>query len=308
MKKTLFKLIKIVLIVTFLILLIRLIDFESLKDVIVRAQIKYLILAVLFTPGIVFLNSYKWHLLINRLRKISYSESLKSYLAGYAVGVVSPIKGGEFLRAYFIKGKLSHTGFLVLIDKLIDISVICSYALIGLLLFFPKYFYIILIILGVLFFIIYNPAKTLKSALKIVPDVDFLKKVVQKIRTYKPVAIPYKVSTLVLLIAFFSCFIAYLQFYLILLAFDSEVMLKAVFFVIPLGSIAKLIPLKVISSQASIVLIISLFSLYGISKEAALSAIFLQFFFFQGAIAIIGLPIASKKFYNSKGKRKISAF
>lgn len=304
MKKNLLTFIKLVLILVFLIFLIKLIDVENLKEVIVKARIEYMIIAILLTPLIVLLKSYKWHLLINKSKKVSYSESLKSYLAGYSMSVISPIRGGEFSRIIFINAKLSHATFLVILDKLIDVSIICAYALIGLVLFFPKYSFIILAIIILLFFIIYNPQMILDISLRLISHFKFLKRICQKIEECKPIPITHNLSTGLILITFFSYFIAYSQFYLWLSAFDPNVTLKQVIFIIPLSSVAKGIPLKVAGGPLSVILIIFLFALYGISKEAVLGAIFLNFIFYFLVIAITGFPIASKRLYMLKRKKK----
>lgn len=303
MKKNLLKFIKLVLILVFLIFLVKLIDIENLKEVIVKAQIKYMIIAILLTPLIVFLKSYKWHLLINRSKKINYSESLKSYLAGYSMSVISPIRGGEFSRIIFINAKLSHATFLVVIDKLIDVSIICAYALIGLILFFPKYSFVILVVIILLLFVIYKPQMVLDVILRFTSCFRFLKKIAQKIEDCKPIHITHNLSTYLILLTFFSYFLAYFQFYLLLSAFDPNAILKQIMIIIPLSSVAKGVPLKAAGGPLSVILIIYLVALYGISKEAALGAIFLQFIFYYLVIAIAGFPIASKKFYLMKLKK-----
>jgi len=92
--------------------------------------------AVVFciTPLVIFLKAVRWHLLASsQIEDVRFRSSLRSYLAGLSLAVVTPLSSGELARGVLLgKGRgLELTG-LTLLDKVLDLAVVGAYGLVGL--------------------------------------------------------------------------------------------------------------------------------------------------------------------------------
>jgi uncharacterized protein (TIRG00374 family) len=92
-------------------------------------------LSLAFTPAVIGIKTLRWQLLIGPEEDFPFSEALRSYLAGLALAVVTPLAAGEAGRGLFVQGgKGAELTGKVIIDKLVDLFSVTLFASGGLLL------------------------------------------------------------------------------------------------------------------------------------------------------------------------------
>jgi len=94
-----------------------------------------LLLSLLFTPGVIGIKTLRWLLLARTQGHISFSEALCSYLAGLALATLTPMAAGEAGRGLFVRtGDRARLTGIVLLDKMVDLSTVSTFAGLGLIL------------------------------------------------------------------------------------------------------------------------------------------------------------------------------
>ena len=77
----------------------------------------------------------KWKIIVNSQKKaLSLSESIKTFFVGFAFSTLTPAKVGDFIKVFYISDKDYRVGkalSTIVIDRLIDIVLLLSLALIG---------------------------------------------------------------------------------------------------------------------------------------------------------------------------------
>ncbi|MFH1761586.1 MAG: lysylphosphatidylglycerol synthase domain-containing protein [bacterium] len=81
--------------------------------------IKFLLLSFTLMPLQIFLQTWRWHLLLNKNHVSStFSQSLKSFLGGYALGSISPGRFGELGKSLFFgHGEIKRVLFLCFVER-----------------------------------------------------------------------------------------------------------------------------------------------------------------------------------------------
>ena len=102
------------------------------------AQPDYVVvaLAFAFTPAVILLKAFRWHLLArSQVPGASFRTSLKSYLTGLFLAMVTPLSAGEMARGVYTSAsrRVELTG-LVFVDKLFDLTAVCLCGCAGLVL------------------------------------------------------------------------------------------------------------------------------------------------------------------------------
>ena len=102
------------------------------------AQPNYLVVAAAFafTPVVILLKAFRWHLLVrSQIADAAFVASLKSYLTGLLLAVLTPLSAGEVARGVYTSAtrRVELTG-LVLVDKLFDLTAVCVCGCAGLML------------------------------------------------------------------------------------------------------------------------------------------------------------------------------
>ena len=94
----------------------------------------FVLIALPLTPVCIFFKAYRWHLLArSRIPGLGFLPSFKSYMAGLALAVITPLSAGELARGIHLDPKrgLELTG-LVTVDKFLDLAAVGSYLCFGL--------------------------------------------------------------------------------------------------------------------------------------------------------------------------------
>ncbi|MBN1154777.1 flippase-like domain-containing protein [candidate division KSB1 bacterium] len=113
-----------------------------------KATYIYIIMAALLVVPNIYIQYYKWRYLIRLVKpEADNAEALKSLLAGFAFGFITPGRVGEFGRAFFIKDcpwmKVIGVSF---IDKFFSLAIVIFMGSIGILSLLGKqlHFFILL--------------------------------------------------------------------------------------------------------------------------------------------------------------------
>lgn len=159
MKKKILFLTKLLLTILIIAFIVNKVDFAQIKATFVHPNLFFLSLAsILMLPnfGLKFL---KWSYLLHTCSiRETFMDASKSYLAGLAMGIVTPARAGEVGRALFLKNreKLKGSG-VAIVDKVFDLIGIVLLSLYGARNFISPASFIFLLVLviggiGLLFF------------------------------------------------------------------------------------------------------------------------------------------------------------
>src|SRR3989344_2289988 len=88
------------------------------------------------------IKAVRWKLLIDTYGiKYPLKDSLKGWMVGYSLSLITPVKVGDFGRAYYLKGKLETGKALttVMADRVIDVFILFVLAIIGVSFFVNTY-------------------------------------------------------------------------------------------------------------------------------------------------------------------------
>ena len=97
------------------------INLNLLLDSFKSMNYAYFLISLLFIIPAVFVKVIKWVLLVDKKDKISLSEGIFAWVAGFGVGMLTPGKLGDFTRAKFLKSKPGKSFLTVLVDRLNDV-------------------------------------------------------------------------------------------------------------------------------------------------------------------------------------------
>jgi len=170
----------------------------------------------------------------------------KSYLAGLAIGLVTPARAGEMGRAFFLnaKDRLKRIG-VVVIDKVFDLIGILLISLIGARIFLHQYFFFLLLFLvlvglGLLLFskpfnrrLRRSVSKT-TLGVKLLPLLSGLDHISGRV-----VLISISLTLLMFIFIFLQCYALVKAFYDVPLSFN------AILFSYPLVILANILPITV---------------------------------------------------------------
>ncbi len=106
---------------------------ESIWATIKTSRPGPLLLSLLFTPVVIGVKTLRWLFLARTQCSISFRGALRSYLAGLALAVLTPMAAGEVGRGLFVRtGDTAGLTGKVILDKLVDLSTVSLFAGIGL--------------------------------------------------------------------------------------------------------------------------------------------------------------------------------
>lgn len=296
--------------VSFLLLALIVNKIEVKNIVIGFSNIKYPFYIAAAHAGIFnIIKILKWHYLLQFTQSGStIRDSLKSYLAGMAGGILTPGRVGEFARILFLPhlNKSVVTGF-VIVDKITDLSIVMLMALPGVA-YFSNYltvmsvFFIVLLIIWVFFFPHY-PLLLAKSIINRYSSITRYKsKIIEISEKIKTIGGTYKLTVITLTII--SYCVAISEFYWLINNFQHCDFLIS-FQTQPLIMLTNLLPITIGGLGLREGTSIMLLKKYGISASTAFSAAFLLFFLNSFLPAVIGfclIPYGKLKLTKSRTK------
>lgn len=288
--------------------------FEEIRD----ANLLFLFYAFLIFIVYLFIQTLKWYVVARKQKiEIPYFEAFKINFIANFYGFVTPSKIGSIIRADYLKkyGSLEKGISNYMIDKVMDLAVVFSLAIFFGYLFkdvfnIASFNYIIIIFcvfifLGLLF---YNK-KSSKAILRIVYRRLIPQKFKEKARTafeeiYKD--LPKKrFLLLVFLINITAWITVYFVTYLVGLSLGIN--LEFVYFlaILPISTLVAQIPITINGFGTREAVLISLFSLFGISSARVFSMSLLSLFISGVLPGIIGgILIFRNRNYRVQAKKE----
>ncbi len=126
--------------VALFIYLLSTVDLQTLWQNMKEVNTYYLFYAILFQFLLLFLKAFRWHILNSgSKRTVRIIRSLGEFFESYAIGVITPGRMGELVKAGHAKEKNSimETGIRVLVERGFDLGIFVSLAGLALLFTFP---------------------------------------------------------------------------------------------------------------------------------------------------------------------------
>lgn len=305
MAKKISRLIGIVIIV----LILRKLNFVGIKEFILDANKYYLIIGLfLGVVGTVF-KGWRWNYL-KKTQNINYPllDSLIMYFSGMLAGMITPGRIGELSRLIYLKNDGHSYGkslFSVTLDRLFDIFFLLVFGVVSMF-FFSTFFkkeipYIIAIIIIALITAI------------LLARTDLIKKILSKIFNF---IIPLKYQKswqvnlqdfivgfknlrtknyfIISIITIFSWIIYYFQMWLFAQSLNINIPFLYLSISVTIAGIITMIPISYSGIGTRDIVLITLFSVFGISKELSITFSSLILFTYV-PIALIGFICWLKK-------------
>lgn len=129
-KQWIFQLVRFLGIALFVLILLR-VDLSEISKSILNANLKFLLIGVLFQLLVLLSKAFRWHLMNNGRREWKYKAlSFGRFFESYAIGIVTPARMGEVVKAGHEKGRQNvfNAGIRVLAERGIDVGIFVALA------------------------------------------------------------------------------------------------------------------------------------------------------------------------------------
>lgn len=134
------------------------IDFYSVVSVLLSSNPPWLVIALILSLSSVTISAKRWQTLLKKLGyNFQYKESFYLILGALPLASITPLKMGDAIKAYYLKGKIpsSKTIGAIVTERTFDILCLTLFSLIGMI-FYKKYelasiVFIILVCIAVIF-------------------------------------------------------------------------------------------------------------------------------------------------------------
>jgi uncharacterized protein (TIRG00374 family) len=265
------------------------IDWSQLTYALKRADFLYITIGMIFGFGFNMAKFMKWHVLIKAGSNThSYWDAARSYMIGNALGMVTPMRAGDLGRSlYFVPQDRPRIIGLTIVDRTMDLVSVLLLSIAGSFVVISKSFGIIITLLSVFgLFSLYSIDHFGKLVKNIFPD-GYLKR---KFSSVIDILHILDTKTVILSLSFsiVAFILTILEFYYVVSAFEATT-LWSMCLTTPLITLSALIPITFMGLGVREGLAILLFSTFGISAPAALSAAFLCFVINNVTISFVGL-------------------
>lgn len=300
-KKSVKKLLSIVIAFVLLYLLYGKIDGERLNSLIESSDKKLILFSVLVLMLTQIVSAIRWKILVTKWIEISFSESLKMILSTGAFNLFLPSKGGDLIKGFAISrdaGK-KNSLFIVVYEKGLDFIALISIAMLAPL-FGEKDIVIGLVALGcligfVVFLRLHFPL-TIPFKNKYVETVNSWFTLIAELQGKNKVQMSF-----LLLLSIGNWYLHVLQFYLVFLSLGSKVALAIVFSRVPFCILAGILPISLAGLGTRDAAFLYYFKDFANEETIALVGAFA--FFRYVFVAVLGLPFVKKYYgYLFKGK------
>lgn len=297
-------------IVLFLIILSR-INLGALVDILAKTNVLLLFLALLVNCATIILKSLKWKIIVNSVKTdFTLLESVKAFFVGFSFSTITPGKLGDFIKVFYIKDDRCGLGkslATVVIDRLIDIVMLVSIAMVGIYGFSVFYHReiisvstLVLLIAGVIsgIYIVLNKS-VLSALLKPFFNLFVPQHYKSKISLYYNdfftglFAFYYDRHRFYssILVGIISWIPTFIYGYLLALSISIDIGIFFFVLVIPIISLLDLLPISISGIGTRDVALIFLFGLKSISAVQAVAFSLLYLFMSYWLIALIGVGV-----------------
>ena len=125
-------------IIFFLYIIFR-VGITKIVDVFYTINVTYLIPLLLITPVIIILKGLKWNMII-KAHDLNYplKDSCLVFIIGVAVGIITPARMGDFIKAIYLNEKVKSFGrsvSTVIVDRISDITILLTIGILSVLSF-----------------------------------------------------------------------------------------------------------------------------------------------------------------------------
>jgi len=233
----------------------------------------------------IFLKALKWLLLVNKEDRISLVRAMIAWVAGFGVGIITPARVGDFLRAKFLKVRLSEGLPTVLIDRLNDVltlfifGILCIFVILSKAIYFSYLAYLfvlffVLFLFGV--FILTNRNLILKIGnpfYKFFVPKKFKRFIGNNFNDFYGTLNKLKKKEIILnfILTIFTWAIGFVQYWFLALALGLNLSYFIVFLVSPILLLVQLIPISISGIGTREAAAVLLLSVFGVSPELAIA-------------------------------------
>ncbi|MFV1980066.1 MAG: lysylphosphatidylglycerol synthase domain-containing protein, partial [Rhodothermia bacterium] len=113
--------------------LVWMIELDVFLNSVIQAGVGWLVIAALLLPVNIALEAWKWRALLRAGSKTTTAEALGSILAGYALGLFTPGRAGDYVgRILYLRNDGFQTAVQTGVDRVISMSVYVSAGLVAL--------------------------------------------------------------------------------------------------------------------------------------------------------------------------------
>ncbi|MCX6814191.1 MAG: lysylphosphatidylglycerol synthase transmembrane domain-containing protein [Candidatus Aenigmarchaeota archaeon] len=283
------------------------IDIGKMLQILSRANIGLILTMITLTTVTVLLKAYKWEVLVHLYdRSYPLKDSAKAWTMGFSLSLVTPGRLGDLSRAYYVKDRIGMGKGLttVIIDRVIDIAILFSLAILGFLsfvTFFTEYSNLFLTV-SVLFviFILAVVVFTKKKLMKMIFKPVFYKIAPKKHRsTIKMTFDEFYTGLdsvkkgkrnviLSIMIGVLVWIISIIQYYLLAMAISLSVPFLFLLSIMPIISLLDMLPISFSGIGTRDAAMILFFSFISIGKEYAISLSLLILLFGYFMIGLVG--------------------
>ena len=274
MKKKILFLTKLLLTILIIVFIVKKVDFAQIKATFVHPNLFFLSLAsilVLLNFGLKFL---KWHYLLQTCSiQETFVDASKSYLAGLAMGIVTPARAGEVGRALFLKNKerLKGSG-VAIVDKVFDLIGIVLLSLYGARIFLSSasFIFLLVFVIGGIGLLLFSGSfHTLFT--RFLPGGSSGSKVKQIFSVLEHLSPRVVLTNLLITTVMF--FVVLLQCYFLVKTFCSQsVSLSSILFAYPLVIVANILPITIGGLGVREGVAVFTLSIFDIPGDVAVSA------------------------------------
>lgn len=252
-KRRLAYLLKLLVAAAVMVMLLKRVNIHELLTAFSSANMYCISIALVLLIPNIYIQYFKWHYLVRLVKPdVSNQETFNSLLAGFTFGFITPGRLGEFGRAFFIKDCpwVKVLG-MALMDKLFSLAVVIFWGAIGLMFFVGRQLYIYtlvpiivftLITLIVIYSILLRPEiirSFLYSLNIILPFREKIKTLMSSLDNFHRTQ---AMNLLLLSVGFY--FIFFLQFYILICAFQPSPVLPSFLAIASVMIVKSLLPIS----------------------------------------------------------------
>jgi glycosyltransferase 2 family protein len=289
-------------VIIFLVILTK-IDLSKFWSNLSEIKFSLFIFAVLLNIPQLFLKAYRWNQLLKK-QSIQYGlkDSFFVYLSSLFIGIVTPSRVGEFVKALYLKIdkkiSISRAVSSVLVDRLLDIYLLIVLGTIGLwklqILKELSNFFLILAAFSVFLIVLLNK-KVMQKFFGLFYRFTILKKFKENINEkfkdfYDGISelISFKLFFPIILTCL-SSFLFFIQCYIIVIAMGLSIDFLTIIFFMAVANLISFVPISIFGLGTRDAVLIYFFSFIGLNPETAVSYSFLIFITFFVCGGLMGL-------------------
>ncbi len=297
------------------IIIIYSVGFSSILKTMSEINLKYFLIAFLFTVPSLIIKTVKWNIFVKKFAKVSFIKLLKVWWLGFGIGIFTPGRLGDFSKAYFLRKELSiGKGLLtVFLDRVIDIISLLFLGLLSAIVLFNSLnfvfiagFLIIFLIIALSLarnekltekflkpgFLLFVPEKYKEKAKKHFADIY---------KAYKKIGSKEILENVILTLA--AWFFVFIQYYFLSIAFNLNFSFSFLCFAIPFILVIQSLPISFSGFGTREGVAIVTLGIAGISAEKAISYS-LGIWVMDAILGLVGILVSffifEKKLYAKK--------